>query len=128
MNLNYNWEQGQRRLDHYNKWLLDNNRPFGERYPGFPEDLAREKAVEALKKEVAAKKEVKVKKPVVAKPKKVKQIEPGTKLEKAIAIFRRIGDNKAQVIETIQQECGMTPLGAQTYYYNARKYVASQGN
>lgn len=28
----------ERKHRHYNAWLMDNKRPFGEVYPGFPED------------------------------------------------------------------------------------------
>ena len=31
-------EDGQRRLDHYNKWLMDPTREFGIPYPGYPEN------------------------------------------------------------------------------------------
>ena len=34
----------ERKNKYYNAWLMDNSRPFGEKYPGFPED------VELLKK------------------------------------------------------------------------------
>lgn len=34
----------QRKHKHYNEWLMDNDRPFDQAYPGFPED------VELLKK------------------------------------------------------------------------------
>ena len=37
----YSQEQNEyyeRKLKHYNKWLMDNKRPFGSVYPGFPED------------------------------------------------------------------------------------------
>lgn len=32
------WEAGQRRLDHYNKWLMDPKRPIDSVYPGYPGD------------------------------------------------------------------------------------------
>lgn len=32
------WQEGQRRLDHYNAWLMDPKREFGKPYPGYPED------------------------------------------------------------------------------------------
>ena len=28
-----------RKLKHYNEWLIDNKRPFTDKYPGFPEDV-----------------------------------------------------------------------------------------
>lgn len=32
----------QRKMDHYNKWMLDKNRDPNSRYPGFPEEIAME--------------------------------------------------------------------------------------
>lgn len=32
----------QRKMDHYNKWMLDSNRDPNSRYPGFPEEIAME--------------------------------------------------------------------------------------
>jgi hypothetical protein len=132
-------DYGSRKLDHYNKWLLDPKRPSGERYPGFPEDVMTEKARAKIIAEYTAKAEAraaakdlpeKKKKASVKKPvsgaKKAKSLPGESKLDKAIVIFERIGDNKAVVIETIQKECGMTPLGAQTYYYNARKHFSQK--
>ena len=40
-------EYYQRKLDHYNKWLMNDKRDFGEPYPGFPED---KKLLKILKK------------------------------------------------------------------------------
>lgn len=131
-------DYGSRKLAHYNKWLLDPKRPSGETYPGFPEDIKLEKArakiiaeytakaeAKAAAKDLPEKKKASVKKPVTG-AKKAKSLPGESKLDKAIAIFERIGDNKAVVIDAIQKECGMTPLGAQTYYYNARKHFSQK--
>jgi hypothetical protein len=32
----------QRKMDHYNKWMLDKTRDPNSRYPGFPEEIAME--------------------------------------------------------------------------------------
>ena len=32
----------QRKIDHYNKWILDTTRDPNSRYPGFPEEIAME--------------------------------------------------------------------------------------
>lgn len=32
----------QRKMDHYNSWMLDKNRDPNSRYPGFPEEIAFE--------------------------------------------------------------------------------------
>ncbi len=34
----------QRKMEHYNKWMLDKNRDPNSRYPGFPEEIAIEVA------------------------------------------------------------------------------------
>ena len=36
----------ERKKKHYNEWLMDNNRPFAQAYPGFPEDAELLKALE----------------------------------------------------------------------------------
>lgn len=129
-------DQGTRRLAHYNNWLLNEKKDPAERYPGFPEDLHIRFARQKLQEEYAERAEVKKvkavkpkaeKKPSAPKAKRVKSAPGESKQEKAFAIFERIGDNKAAVIAAIQEECSMTQLGAQTYYYAARKHFATQG-
>ena len=34
----------QRKMDHYNMWMLDKTRDPNSRYPGFPEEIAMEVA------------------------------------------------------------------------------------
>lgn len=116
-------EYSERKLAHYNKWLLDNKRPIGTPYPGFPEDIERARATVKEKKaaEPVGEKPVKGKRP--SKPAKVART--GSKLEQAIAIYRRSNGEKASTIAAIQHECGMSVAGATTYYYNARKAVKS---
>lgn len=38
--------EGQKRLDHYNKWLMDPSRPFTSAYPGYPGDEVSEEIPE----------------------------------------------------------------------------------
>lgn len=127
-------DPGTRRLAHYNNWLINEKKTPEERYPGFPEDVhlrsARQRLMEEYVEKKAEKaKEVKPKaeKKTAPKAKRAKSAPGESKQEKAFAIFKRIGDNKAVVIAAIQEECSMTPLGAQTYYYAARKHFATQG-
>ena len=50
----YSQEQNEyyeRKLAHYNKWLMDNKHPFGESYPGFPEDKKLLKIIAERNKE-----------------------------------------------------------------------------
>ena len=62
--VSYDNDYLQRKLDHYNKWLLDPKRDFGSTYPGFPEEIQLEKARKSLAESVVAKSEAKVKKVV----------------------------------------------------------------
>ena len=142
----------QRKLVHYNEWLLDKARPSGVPYPGFPEDLERYNRIQSKGKvmeaqlstpEVAAAVinsvvttltgEAVV--PADAAPKKSKGkakaservkgvARVGSKLEQAIAIYTRLNGDKAATIAAIQSEAGMSQAGATTYFYNAKKAVA----
>ena len=116
-----------RKLAHYNQWLLDPKRHVSQGpYPGFPDDVAQEKAVEAYKADFVERKaevaEPKAKVVRIAKAKKARKEGSGpTKQEKAVEIFQRLFGNKAAVISTIQDELAMSLAGATTYYYNAKK-------
>jgi len=116
-----------RKLAHYNQWLLDPKRHVSQGpYPGFPDDVAQEKAVEAYKADFVERKakvaEPKAKVVRIAKAKKARKEGSGpTKQEKAVEIFQRLFGDKAAVISTIQDELAMSLAGATTYYYNAKK-------
>jgi len=116
-----------RKLAHYNQWLLDPKRHVSQGpYPGFPDDVAQEKAVEAYKADFVERKakvaEPKDKVVRIAKAKKARKEGSGpTKQDKAVEIFQRLFGNKAAVISTIQDELAMSLAGATTYYYNAKK-------
>lgn len=129
----YDQERMQRKLAHYNVWLLDPKRTAGIPYPGFPEELQIAKGRAILVEEVKAKAIVKL----TAHPKKVKTPSvktvktPSVKAKKvagaptkqdmAMAIYTRLGKDKAAVIAAIQAELGMSAAGASTYFYNAKK-------
>jgi hypothetical protein len=115
-----------RKLAHYNQWLLDPKRTAGKPYPGFPDDVAQEKAVEAYKADFVERKakvaEPKAKVVRIAKAKKTRKEGSGpTKQDRAVEIFQRLFGDKAAVISTIQDELAMSLAGATTYYYNAKK-------
>lgn len=118
-----------RKLAHYNAWLMDNKRPFGVPYTGFPEEAELMKRASKRAKRIAADVIVEAKataKTKVAKPAKAKRAprrkgDGPTKQELACKIYARLAGDKAQTIAAIQSELGMTPAGATTYYYNARK-------
>jgi hypothetical protein len=112
----YNSEYGTRKLAHYNAWLLNPNRPDGERYPGFPEEVI----VTAARARMVAKLHV-ARKATPARVRAPKEIKAGTKLAQAVDIFRKLGGDKAAVIAEIQVACSMSLAGATTYFYNAKK-------
>lgn len=118
-----------RKLAHYNKWLGDPKRSYKDGpYPGFPEDLEHKAAVTRLREEFAERavaKEEKAKQPREKKAKRAKKTADGgpTKQTRAVDIYKRLGGDKAAVIQAIQDELGMSVAGATTYYYNARKLV-----
>jgi hypothetical protein len=106
-------EYGNRKLAHYNAWLMDTKRPFGVAYPGFPEDMEAPKAAKRMTKvtdKVAKKGSVKT--PAMRV----------TKLDQAKALFKA-NDKLARVnmIALFQEKLGMSLAGATTYYYNAQK-------
>jgi len=121
-----------RKLAHYNVWLLDKNREFGKPYPGFPEDLKRKgkkmqsnviadmtEVLSGTKAPVAASKAKA--KPAKAAAKKSDGPRAGSKGDMALAIYKRLNGDKASVISAIQTEIGMSAAGATTYFYNAKK-------
>lgn len=125
MNHNEQVEYNARKLAHYNQWLLDPKREAGTIYPGFPEDLAAGKRVKTSAEFAAA--AAAKDKPAKAKP-AAKAKRPArtrgdgpTKQELATKIYNRFAGDKHATIEAIQMELGMTPAGATTYFYNAKK-------
>ena len=120
MSLNERNEYMTRKLEHYNKWLLDPKREFGKPYAGFPEDLVKPKrAVKAVAAPAKA-----VAKAAPAKKTKKRAARAGngpTKQMLANEIFARLGGDKAAVIAAIQLDLGMSLAGATTYFYNAKK-------
>lgn len=121
MNMNERAEYGERKLAHYNKWLLDPKRKLEDGpYPGFPEDLVKPKRAKA----VAAPAKPVAKAAAPAKKTKKRAARAGngpTKQMLANEIFKRLAGDKAAVIAAIQLDLGMSLAGATTYYYNARK-------
>ena len=135
-------DYGTRKLAHYNEWLLNPKRPSdGVPYPGFPEDVALERARESLKKEYAEKafaniaKQVTKSVVVAAKraavrtsPKKVNNCgtaaNPRTKQMFANEVYNErflLGESRDQIVVEIMERVGMSKAGATTYFYNAKK-------
>ena len=124
-----------RKLAHYNVWLVDNSREAGKPYPGFPEDKQARpvkfrmknmqvmNAFEQLEHDQAQRraKPATVKAPKVAKEPKAPRASGPTKADRALEIFKRLGGDKAAVIAAIKDELSMSDAGATTYFYNAKK-------
>lgn len=113
------YEFGNRKLAHYNAWLLDPNRESGKPYPGFPEELKLIQARARLAADVAEKSAKKAK--AYVRTAKDKAVKAGSKIELAVAIYKRLNGDKVAVIAAIQAEAGMSLAGATTYFYNAKK-------
>lgn len=107
--------EGQRRLDHYNAWLLDPKRVPGTTYPGYPaykRPLSRKKG----KKEM----EDVVKDVVVAKEPKAKKEPKVTKLSVATDVVKSTGkDDKEACLKAIVQALSVTRGNASIYYTKA---------
>ena len=114
----------QRKLDHYNKWLLDPSRPLDQRYPGFPEDVKLAAGRQVLKTEIETKRVAKAAKAVAKKAPAVKRVRSAggpTKADRAVELYKQLAGIKADVIAALQSELGMSVAGATTYFYNAKK-------
>ena len=124
-----------RKLAHYNVWLVDNSREAGKPYPGFPEDKQARpvkfrmknmqvmNAFEQLEHDQAQRraKPATVKEPKVAKEPRAPRASGPTKADRALEIFKRLSGDKAAVIAAIKDELSMSDAGATTYFYNAKK-------
>ena len=124
-----------RKLAHYNVWLVDNSREPGKPYPGFPEDkqarpvkfrmknMQTMNAFEQFDSDMKARsaKPVAVKAPKVAKEPRAPRASGPTKADRALEIFKRLSGDKAAVIAAIKDELSMSDAGATTYFYNAKK-------
>lgn len=112
----------KRKLDHYNSWLLDPSRPLTSSYPGFPEDIKREKAINTLASEVKIKTEARKMRAKIQK-KRAKHETGRSKAELAAEFFTKHSGNKDLVVADLQNFAGMSKAGATTYFYNAKKMV-----
>lgn len=128
-----------RKLAHYNVWLVDNSREAGKPYPGFPEDkqarpvkfrmknMQTMNAFQQYDHDVAERRAASslvakaVKEPKVAKEPKAPRASGPTKADRALEIFKRLSGDKAAVIAAIKDELSMSDAGATTYFYNAKK-------
>ena len=117
----------QRKLDHYNAWLLDPKRKVEDGpYKGFPEEAELAAKMAKGRAIMDAEREVKATKPTKAAKTKVvaKRSRAGgpTKQERALEIYRaNIKLSKDNMITIIREQLDMSLAGATTYYYNAKK-------
>lgn len=117
----------QRKLDHYNAWLLNPKRRVEDGpYKGFPEEvelaakLAKGRAIMEAERAAKPVKPAKVVKTKVAA--KRPRAEGPTKQERAVEIYRDfMGQSKDNVVAKIREQLDMSLAGATTYYYNAKK-------
>ena len=111
--------EGQARLDHYNKWLLDPKRVPGTLYPGYPADkrpLSRKKGKMIM--EAVATETVVVSKPVKAP--KADKAPKVTKLSMATEVVRATGkDDKEACLKAIVECLNVTRGNASIYYAKA---------
>jgi len=124
-----------RKLAHYNVWLVDNSREIGKPYPGFPEDkqarpvkfrmknMQTMNAFEQFDSDMKARsaKPKAEKAPKAAKEPRAPRATGPTKADRALEIFKRLSGDKAAVIAAIKDELSMSDAGATTYFYNAKK-------
>jgi hypothetical protein len=131
-----------RKLAHYNMWLVDSSREAGKPYPGFPEDkqarpvkfrmknMQTMNAFEQLESDQVQRKAkpvtpqvpaLKGMTPLGIKAPKAPRASGPTKADRALEIFKRLGGDKGAVIAAIKDELSMSDAGATTYFYNAKK-------
>ena len=117
----------QRKLDHYNAWLLNPKRKVEDGpYQGFPEEVDRAAKLAKGRAIMEAERAAKPAKPAKVVKTKVAAKRPRTggptKQERALEIYRDFaGQSKDNVIAIIREKLDMSPAGATTYYYNAKK-------
>lgn len=116
----------ERKLKHYNEWLMNPKRPvYAGPYPGFPEDLEYKKSIEALREDFQQRHEEKEKpkpeKEKKTRAKRAKKSEGPNRQTLAQEIFKRFDGDRAKVVQAIQDELGMPSGSAMTYFYNAKK-------
>lgn len=122
------WQEGQRRLDHYNEWLMDPKRPLGSTYPGYPGD--KDRAKKSGKKSKEINKLVRRKVTVAFGPKvshnqnteemKGNMMTKVTNLSRAIEIVR-VTPAKAEALDKLVAELGVKRPNAFVYFTKAQK-------
>lgn len=109
--------QGQRRLDHYNAWLLDDKREFGVPYPGFPETKQKSTVIEVT---VAKTPKKRHNKRIATHTLKGNAMSKVTKLSIATDIVKAVS-GKADALAAIMEQLNVTKSNAFVYYTKAIK-------
>lgn len=113
---------GQARLDHYNKWLINPKREMGTVYPGYP--LDKKSKVKAKTPTVKGKPRMSVDKvvdngTVVMDTKKAPRT--GSKLSQALEIVKSTGkDDKESCLQALVSALTITRGNASIYYAKSR--------
>lgn len=108
-------EEGQRRLDHYNKWLMDPKRSSGSTYPGY---FGTSRKV--VKETVEKKAKRAYNKRIVTHTLKGNEMKAQSKLFQATAIVNACAD-KAEALAMIMKELEVTKSNAFVYYTKVQK-------
>ena len=114
-------QEGQKRLDHYNKWLLDPKREAGTIYPGYPADkkvpISRKKGKMMEAVDVVANVTKPVKATKVKAESAAKAPRDGSKLSKALEVVKSTGkDDKEACLVAIVNALSVTRGNASIYY------------
>jgi len=122
------WNLSQAKLDHYNAWLMDPNRPLTSIYPGFP-GTSKSKGTtmntfqtiaQTIDSTTSMHATEKAKAPKAPKAPKDKGPRTGTKLAQATELVKATGkDDKEACIVAIVAALGVTRGNASIYYAKA---------
>lgn len=119
----------QAKLDHYNKWLSDPNRPLTSKYPGYPNTHITGNADMETQVQTNVDVQPVAKAPKAAKTPKVEKAEKGprdgSKLSKAVEVVKATGkDDKEACIQAIVSALAVTRGNASIYYTKAKAILA----
>jgi hypothetical protein len=125
------WQEGQRRLDHYNQWLMDPKRPLDSRYPGYPQDTGAKRKdkksneineLAGRNKPVASKRVAPIMDVSVEKThtERTSQMSKVTNLSRATEIVKAAA-SKAEALDKIVAELGVKRANAFVYFTKASK-------
>lgn len=115
-------EEGQKRLDHYNQWLLDPKRVSGTVYPGYPQEKKARTSRKVTAETVDKKTKRNYNQRIVTKILKGNMMTKVTNLSRATDIVKASA-NKAEAIAKIVETLSVTKSNAFVYYTKAFKIL-----